>query len=88
MAGPLMARDHRHGHLVDGQVQRQCLVGEVGGEHVAGQVRAGAEHRALTGQHDRTDVLLAGVLDGFAQTFDEFAVERVAALGTLQSRWS
>ncbi len=78
-----MAAITGHGNLVDGQVQCQCFVGEVGGEHVPGQIRAGAEHRALTGQDDGADVLLTGVLDGFPQAVNQFTVQRISALGAL-----
>ena len=48
-----------------------------------GEVGARAEHVALAGQHDRADVLGGGLLDRLPQTVDEFAVQRVAALGAL-----
>jgi hypothetical protein len=38
---------------------------------------------ALAGQHDGPDVFGGGLLDRLAQTVDERAVQRVAALGTL-----
>ena len=58
--------------------------GIVGGEGVAGQVGAGAEHAALAGQHDGADILGGGQLDRFAQTLDELGVERIAPLRALQ----
>ena len=38
---------------------------------------------ALAGQHDCSDILGGGLLDRFAQSVDEFAVQGVAALGAL-----
>ena len=48
-----------------------------------GEVSARAEHRALARQHDHPDVFGRGLLDRLAQAVDELAVQRVAALGTL-----
>ena len=48
------------------------------------QVRAGAEHAALPGQHDGTRAVVGGVLDPVAQPVEHLLVERVSALGTLQ----
>ena len=38
---------------------------------------------ALAGQHDCSDILSGGLLDRFAQSVDEFAVQGVAPLGAL-----
>ena len=59
-------------------------VGIVGGERVAAQVRAGAEHGALPGQHDGTDILACGLFHGLAQLLDQLRVERIAPFRTLQ----
>ena len=84
IAGPLIARDHRYRRRVDRLVQRDQPVGIVGGERVAAQVGAGAEHGALPGQHESTDILARGLLDGLAQLLDQLRVERIAPFGTLQ----
>ena len=59
-------------------------VGIVGGERVAAQVGAGAEHGALPGQHDGTDILAGRLLHGLAQLLDQLGVQRVAPFRTLQ----
>jgi hypothetical protein len=74
-------RDRR---LVDGQVQRLGLVGQVLG-HPRGisQVGARAEHPALAGQDDRADVFGGGLLDRLTQGVHKLTVQRVAAFFAL-----
>ena len=82
--GSVDRADDGHRRLVDGEVQRLGLVGQlVGDARGVGQVGARAEHVALAGQHDGPDVFGRGLLDRLAQAVDEFAVQRVAALGAL-----
>ena len=84
MAGPLIGADDGDRHRVDDAVQLDEPVGVVGGERVPGQVGAGAEHRALAGQHDGADVSAGGLLDRLPQLVDELGVQRIAPLGPLQ----
>jgi hypothetical protein len=65
-------------------VQLDEPVGIVGGERVTAQVGAGAEHGALPGQHDGTDVLTSRLFDGLAQLLDELGVQRIAPFRPLQ----
>ena len=66
-------------------MQLDEAVGVVGGEYVPGQIRAGAEHRALAGQHDHARrPVVAGLLDRLPQLVDELGIQGIAALGTLQ----
>ncbi len=76
--------DHRHRRGVDRHVQFDQPVGVVGGERVAAQVGARAEHGALPGQHDGVGILAGRLLDRLAYLLDELGVERIAPLGTLQ----
>ena len=76
--------DHRDRRGVQHLVQFDQPVGIVGGERVAAQVGACAEHGALPGQHDDADVLAGRLLHGLAQFLDELGVQRVAPFRTLQ----
>ncbi len=85
MAGPLIAPMTGIGCRVDGEVQRQGLVGQLVGHAEASLRSAPALNTcpAPVSTIARTSSV-AGLLDRFPQLVDELAVQRVAALGPLQ----
>ena len=82
--GPVDGADHRYRSRVHHPVQLDEPVRVVGGERIPAQVRPGAEHRALSGQHDDPGLPAAGFEDGLPQLVHELGIQGVAALGTLQ----
>ena len=87
---PLHARDHRRRTLVDRlehpphrvRVRDVLVEGELGRRAHPVDVGAGAEARALAGEHDRTRA--ADVHERLCQLADQRGVERVAPVGTRQ----
>jgi len=71
-------------NCVDGLVEGDGLVREVGREHVAGQVRARAEDSACPGEHDGADIVGGSLLHRVAQRVDEFGVQCVAPFRALK----
>ena len=85
--GAIDGADDRHRRRIHGLVQLDEPVGIVGRERVTAQVGAGAEHRALPGQHNRAGGPVGPftrLLQGLPQLLYELGIQGIAALGALQ----
>ena len=76
--------DDRNRDGVDRLVERDRLFREVGCEHVAGEIGAGTENRARTGQHDCPRLVGGGLFHSLPQRVGEFSVQRITPLRSLQ----